>query len=218
MEIFFKLLLCYLLGSVSGSILLGKFKGIDIREMGSGNAGGTNTFRIIGPLSALIVTMFDILKGYIAVKYIPLFLLKNINQNEYNLAIILIAFVCILGHVYPLYFQFKGGKGVGTLLGTLPIILGWEYTAICLVIWIVTLLLSGFVGLSSIIAGISLPIQYFYTESEYLSLNISPASIYCISITLFIIFTHRGNIKRMWEGNENRFDKLRIFNLFSHKS
>ena len=218
MNIIICLVISYLIGSLSGSLILGKIKNIDVRKYGSGNAGGTNTFRIIGPLSAVIVTMIDILKGYIAVKYIPLFLLKNINPNEYNLTVILIAFVCILGHVYPLYFQFKGGKGVGTLLGTLPVILGWEYTAICLMIWIVTLLLSGFVGLASIIAGISLPIQYLYTESEYLSLNISPASIYCISIALFIIFTHRGNIKRMWEGNENRFDKLRIFNLFSHKS
>ena len=217
MKIIVCLIISYLIGSISGSLILGKIRNIDIREHGSGNAGGTNAFRIIGPLFALIITIIDILKGYLAVKYIPHFLLTNVNQNQYDLVIILIAITCILGHVYPLYFQFKGGKGVGTLLGTLPIIFNWKYAAICLIIWIITLLLTGYVGLGSILAGIGLPLQYFFIEYQNLA-TLSPNAIYCIGISIFLIFTHRENIMRMWLGTENRFHKIMIINFFSHKS
>ena len=97
------------------------------------------------------------------------------------------------------------------------IIFNWKYAAICLIIWIITLLLTGYVGLGSILAGIGLPLQYFFIEYQNLT-TLSPNAIYCIGISIFLIFTHRENIIRMWLGTENRFHKIMIINFFSHKS
>ena len=111
-------ILSYLIGSISGSMVLGKLKGVDIRKMGSGNAGGTNAFRTVGPLFALGVIFIDILKGYISVIYISQlnFIYEPIiNLNE--IVNITCGISAVLGHVYPIYYNFKGGKGAGTLIG-----------------------------------------------------------------------------------------------------
>ncbi len=192
-------------GSISGGIIVGKFRNIDIREKGSNNAGATNALRTMGIAFALIVLFIDVYKGYFAANYIPYLLNENTNQAK-----ILASLGAILGHVYPLYFKFKGGKGVGTALGTLfafpelsiNIIIGF-------VCWLATLIFTGFVGLSSIIAGISVSVAYLLNNNV-----LDDLALYSILMSIFFIFTHRENIYRMAKGKENQFKKVMIINLF----
>ena len=209
MELLIKLILSYLLGSVSGSMLMGKLKGVDIRDMGSGNAGGTNAFRTQGALFALVVIIIDILKGFIPTKFIPLINLpffSGIGIDE-NLLIILCGIAAILGHVYPIYHRFRGGKGGGAAMGMILAIY-WPVILIALLLWILILILTGFVGLGTIISRISvICTAYFFMDS----INNPYFFPFSILLGLFIIYTHRSNIQRMLYGNENRFDKAMIF-------
>ena len=210
MNIFIIILLIYLVGSISGSIVLGKLKGVDIRTMGSGNAGGTNAFRSIGPLFALGVVIIDILKGYISIVFISelsFFINNPVIMHEYKQIVCGIA--AVLGHVYPLYYKFKGGKGAGTLIGIVGALFP-EAVLSSLLSWIITLIFTGYVGLSTMLAGIVLAITVFFIP------NVPIIYFYfSLLMALFIIFTHRSNIIRMIEGNENRFTKIMIFkNLF----
>ena len=210
MEIMIKIILSYLLGSVSGSILIGKIKKVDIRKMGSGNAGGTNAFRTMGLAFAIGVLFIDVLKGYIAVEFIPhlnleFFITTTIINMKYLPIICSIGVV--LGHVYPIYYKFKGGKGAGTMIGILASLFPTALY-ICLLVWLTILILSGYVGLSTIIAGCIFPICtiIFYPNGLY-----SPFGVFSIIIAIFIIYTHRNNIYRMLAGTENRFEKIMFF-------
>ena len=210
MELLIKLILSYLLGSVSGSMLMGKLKGVDIREMGSGNAGGTNALRTQGALFALTSLFIDVIKGFIAVQFVPHLILNgSFFRGEINSDILSTACGCgvVLGHVYPIYYKFKGGKGAGTMIGVL-LALFPVGLAICLFFWGMSLVLTGYVGFSTIIAGIILPISTaFYFEGGLETIF----GTFSLIICLFIIFTHRSNIMRMLMGNENRFEKAMIF-------
>ena len=210
MELIIKLILCYLLGSVSGSMLMGKLKGIDIRKMGSGNAGATNAFRTMGSSFALRVLIIDILKGFIAVEFAPSLKLGGIlTTNIINIELlhVLCGISVVMGHIFPLYFGFKGGKGVGTIVGVL-IALFPTSLLICLPIWLVVLIFSGYVGLSTIIAGIAFPIctLIFYTKGIY-----SPFGFFSLMVPVLFIYTHRLNISRMIAGKENRFERIMVF-------
>jgi len=210
MEILLKLLVSYLLGSISGSLIMGKLKDVDIRKMGSGNAGGTNAYRTMGAKFALGVVLIDVLKGFVAVKYLPLFNFGGIF-TPYNLGIDMLGIVCgtgiVIGHVYPIYHGFKGGKGAGTMVGVL-LALFPQGLLMCVIVWGLALVLSGYVGLSTILAGITLPI----TASIYYGSGLTSVfGWFSILIAIFIIFTHRSNIKRMISGNENRFEKAMFF-------
>jgi len=210
MNIFINFLFSYLVGSISGSMVLGKLKGVDIRTMGSGNAGGTNAFRSIGPLFALGVVIIDILKGYISVIFISdlsFFINNPVITHEYKQVVCGIG--AVLGHVYPIYYKFKGGKGAGTLIG----IVGALFPGAMLnsfLSWIISLIFTGYVGFSTMLAGIVLTITVFFIP------NIPNIYFYfSLLMAIFIIFTHRSNIIRMIEGNENRFEKIMLFkNLF----
>ena len=158
MQTLVNIILSYLIGSISGSMVLGKIKGIDIREMGSGNAGGTNAFRSIGPLFALGVIIIDILKGIIAVYYVSNFEFVSLINLSNEFMHVLCGIAAILGHVYPIYYKFKGGKGAGTMIGIVGILYP-ECILYALLSWILILILSGYVGLSTMIAGIVLSIQ-----------------------------------------------------------
>tara|TARA_B100000315_G_C14457519_1_gene532131 strand:- start:404 stop:1054 length:651 start_codon:yes stop_codon:yes gene_type:complete len=210
MEFIVKLILCYLLGSISGSMLMGKLRGVDIREMGSGNAGSTNAFRTMGAVFAIGVFFIDILKGFIAVKFVPFLKLEGIlatNTINIELLHILCGMGAVVGHVYPLYHGFNGGKGAGTMVGVL-LALFPTYLIIGVPIWLVVLLLTGYVGLSTMIGGIALPIctLIFYPHGIY-----SPFGFFSMMVSVFIIYTHRSNIHRMIGGNENRFKKIMLF-------
>ena len=167
MELIVKLILSYLLGSVSGSIIMGKLKGTDIRKIGSGNAGGTNAFRTMGATFALGVLCIDVLKGFIAIKFVPFLKLGGIlttNSIDLELLHIVCGMGAVIGHVYPLYYGLKGGKGAGTMVGVLAALFPM-YLIIGVPIWMTVLVFSGYVGLSTIMAGIILPISTaFYFE------------------------------------------------------
>ena len=210
MELIIKLIVCYLLGSISGSMIAGKFKGVDIRKMGSGNAGGTNAFRTMGTQFASVVLFIDVIKGFIAVHFISILSLERYLPNS-NINSEILSIICgcgaVLGHVYPLFYNFKGGKGAGTMMGVL-LALFPKGLAICLLFWVISLIITGYVGFSTIIASIILPIS---TALYYKGGLITAFGIFTIVIVIFIIFTHRRNIIRMMDGNENRFEKAMIF-------
>jgi glycerol-3-phosphate acyltransferase PlsY len=208
LELAIKTLLGYLLGSVLGSLVLGGLRGIDIRSMGSGNAGATNALRTQGMLFGLSVFLIDIGKGVLAVLYLPRAELHGIAidpQISREWLTMACGFAVIVGHVYPVWFAFRGGKGVATMVGVvgaleprllLPVVVSW-----CLV-----LVFTGFVGLASMLAGAALVVAVYVLEP-----NNVPLLTFCASMELFVVFTHRANIARMYAGNENRVRKLWLF-------
>ena len=181
---------------------MGKIRGVDIRTMGSGNAGGTNAFRTQGAIFALSVVVVDIAKGYVATYYVS----GDFGQG--SMLGVLCGIVAVLGHVYPVYYNFKGGKGAGTLVGILIGLYPFGLL-ISFSVWLIILVLTGYVGLSTMLAGISFPFVIYY-ESFMGGLN-STIGSFSIIMALFLVFTHRSNIIRMLKGNENRFDKVMIF-------
>tara|TARA_Y100000590_G_scaffold393579_1_gene471981 strand:- start:80 stop:709 length:630 start_codon:yes stop_codon:yes gene_type:complete len=198
-EVIIKIILCYLLGSISGSLIIGKIKNVDIRKLGSGNAGATNAFRTQGLLFSLMVMIIDVAKGYFSV---------SIIANDLDIVqILLCGIAAVLGHVYPIYYNFKGGKGAGTLIGVLLALFPTYFFIILLMVWIIIIILSGYVGLSTMVAGVTFPILLYYTQS--ISLD-DPKFIFSIAIALFLIFTHRQNISRMIKGDENQFKKAML--------
>ena len=200
--------IAYLIGSLSGSMILGTIKGVDIRKQGSGNAGATNALRTIGPMFAIGVMLIDVLKGFL-----PVFLIGKCNPAlSIELFTTLIGASSVLGHVYPIYYNFKGGKGAGTLGGVI-IALFPECFIYVLAVWLISLILTGYVGLSTILAGISFVIVTYFKYSPELGAKIftTPFGIFSIFIAIFLVFTHRENIKRMINGNENQFKKIMFF-------
>ena len=200
----FFILSSYLLGSISGSLLLGKFNNIDIRKLGSGNAGGTNALRSVGPLFALGTIIIDILKGYLPIVIFSIYLPDYININ---MAQIIFGFFAVLGHVYPIFYNFQGGKGAGTLIGVVLAIFPYSFPFV-LICWLLILIFTGFVGLSTILAGLSLVVV---TYLKYPPTLFSEFGYFTIAVSLFLIYTHRENIIRMFKGEENQFKKVMIF-------
>ena len=210
MEIFFKLLFCYLIGSVSGSILLGKFKGIDIRKLGSGNAGGTNAFRTQGALFAAAVLVIDILKGFVSTKFISIVSIPVFSTPpavDQNLIIILCGVATIIGHVYPIYHRFKGGKGGGAAIGMVYAI-SWPSISLAILLWMVILIFTGYVGFGTMIGSVSVIYFAYYFKDIIDNPYFLPFTVF---LSIFIFFTHRSNIQRMISGTENRFEKAMIF-------
>lgn len=198
--------LAYLLGSISGSLLIGRLRQVDIRKMGSGNAGGTNAFRTQGPWFALAVVLIDIGKGIAAIVLLPKIPLLA-PHPDLPWVIASCGMGVVIGHIWPIYHGFRGGKGGATAVGAVgalspPIILP------LLVVWVSTLVLTGYVGLATILAAVIL-------WPSLLWLNPSPVpaaySVMSLVISVLIIHAHRDNIRRLLAGNENRFNKARIF-------
>ena len=201
-----KVLLAYLLGSVSGSLLLGRLKHVDIRNMGSGNAGGTNAFRTQGVVFALGVVLIDIGKGALAAGVLPGLPIGGVGQDLEMIALSC-GFAAVVGHCFPVWHGFRGGKGAATAVGVLVVVEPWLLLPL-LATWLVTLGLSGYVGLATVLAGFSLvPAAWWLGESSHLV-------IFTIALSLFLAFTHRGNIVDMARGTEYRFEKARIVNWF----
>ena len=203
-SLIFLIILTYLLGSISGSMVMGKFKNVDIRKMGSGNAGGTNAFRTQGILFALPVVLIDIGKGFIAAEYFHSLNFLNITAFI-DSSHLLFGSAAVIGHCYPIFHNFKGGKGAGTAMGVLISV--FPNTLLpALIVWILSLILTGFVGLSTILASLTVSIVSIYTFPL-----INDIQIMCFFISSFIIFMHRSNISRMIKGEENQFKKIMIF-------
>ncbi|HQW81319.1 MAG TPA: glycerol-3-phosphate 1-O-acyltransferase PlsY [Pseudomonadota bacterium] len=200
---FGKLLAAYLIGSVSGSLLLGRLRGVDIRTLGSGNAGGTNALRTQGLKFALGVVLIDVGKGALAT-WIGL-------QSEPDTTIALrlalgCGFAAMLGHVWPLFHGFRGGKGVATVIGLLLVL--WPLLVLpMLAAFALALTTTGYVGLGSILAGFTMLPAAWWLSERALAIEWWIAGGV---VALFLLFTHRVNVQRLFAGNENRFDKARL--------
>ena len=199
----FLLLLAYLSGSVSGSLTLGRLRGVDIRTQGSGNAGGTNAFRTQGAKFALGVVLIDIGKGalaaWLALRFAPVDVLLHVRTVAW-LAVLAAA----LGHVWPLWHGFRGGKGVGTLLGGVAVL--WPVALLPLfLVWVCVLVASGYVGLASIIAtACLLPL------AVWLRADVATQAFAAVA-ALLVLFTHRANVQRLRAGTESRFERVRFW-------
>ena len=204
LTVFAVILLSYLVGSIPTSIIVGKlYKGIDIREHGSGNAGGTNVFRVLGWKPGIFVIFFDIFKGFLATYWIAQITLGPV-PFEHGMVQIIAGCSAIVGHIWTLFAGFRGGKGVGAAAGML-LALYPNALAFCLLVFGITLLCSRIVSLSSILAALTLPIvltifRYYMDKPVIISLY-----IFSFFASGLIIFTHRSNIKRLINGTENRF-------------
>lgn len=197
----------YLLGSVSGALLLGRLRDIDIRNLGSGNAGGTNALRTVGWQFALGVVLIDVGKGAAAAGFLPLAApLVAAEPLGFTALAAAGGFMAVVGHVWPVFFRFRGGKGAGTAVGVIAVVAPWCLAPLLLV-WLVTLIGTGYVGLATILAGLSLVPSMWMLGPEPL-----PAALAALAIGLsvLLIFTHRANLARMRAGDENRFEKARL--------
>jgi len=208
LELALKLLIAYLLGTLLGSLILGRLKGVDIRSMGSGNAGATNALRTQGRAFGLSVLILDIGKGVLAVSWVPVLTLPGVGldpQVSRQWLALACGFAVIVGHVYPVWFGFRGGKGVATVVGVIgaldPRLLVPLFSC-----WFIVALLTGYVGLASMLAGVGLSIAVYRFDPGN-----TPLLVFCILITAFVIYTHRGNLARMAAGTEGRARRLWLF-------
>ena len=210
LELGIKFLVSYLIGSIMGSMVMGKIRGgVDIRTMGSGNAGGTNALRTQGWLFALGVVVIDVAKGIVAAGVVPALELPIVGNDPMisrTWLVLCCAAASVVGHVWPMWHNFRGGKGAATMVGTL-VVLGPGLIIPVVLMWAWVLVLSGYVGLATMIAGISAPIYLALTR---LPLE-QPLFIYCALLAIYIVFTHRSNIRRMIEGTEAKNPQLMLF-------
>lgn len=210
-NLFLLLFLSYLTGSIPTSIILAKLvKGIDIREHGSGNAGGTNVFRVLGWKPAIVVVIIDVFKGWLPTAIYSIHLFQNQPIGDTGVTQILCGFAAVLGHTYTIFAGFRGGKGIGTLAGML-IALYPVALPLCLIVFVITLILTGYVSLGSILATVSLPIFLLILPIVGIEQNSLSLLIFALLVPWFAIYTHRSNIVRIREGTENRFEKAMIF-------
>lgn len=210
LELGVKFLISYFIGSLMGAMIMGKLRGgVDIRTAGSGNAGATNALRTQGIFFALGVVIIDIGKGVVGAGIVPELNVPFVAEDP-NLSRTWLTLCCsaaaVLGHVWPIYHGFKGGKGAGTFIGTL-VILGPQLILVVLLVWVPVLVISGFVGLATMSAATALPIYLAYLGG----LENQPMMIYAAVMAMCIIFWHRSNIQRMRTGTEHRNDRLMVF-------
>ena len=210
LELGVKTLIAYLLGALIGSLIVGQLRGgVDIRKLGSGNAGGTNALRTQGYGFAFWVMVIDIGKGWLAAAVLPVVAIPFVDIDpavDRDWLAVACASAVVVGHVYPVWYGFRGGKGAATLLGVLA---GLYPVALIpvLLVWLLTVMITGFVGLATMLAVASFPVHLLVT--------ITPPPIALLAfgcaMLLFVCYTHRSNIERMLHGSENRVRRLWLF-------
>lgn len=194
------LLLAYLIGSVPTSVWIGKsFYGIDVREHGSKNAGATNTMRIFGWKAGITVLFIDILKGWLAVNLIHLTNYYIPETGDFVEFQLLLGIAAILGHIFPIYVGFRGGKGVATLFG-LVLAINPEPTLLCIGVFIITLIVTKYVSLSSMIAGFAFPVMVIFVFKT----TTPSLVIFSMIIAVLLLFTHQKNIERLLRKEEKK--------------
>ena len=209
LELGFKVFLSYLCGSLNGALLVGQlYGGVDIRKVGSGNAGGTNALRTQGKLFAFLVLTIDIAKGVIPVLVLPgmswpFGIDSEISRNW-------VTFACggaaIFGHCYPVWFQFAGGKGAATTLGVLAAIAAPLILPTAL-IWISVLLIFGYVGLATVLAAASVPVFVILQGSDAEQFDLL---IFVTMVAAFVAYTHRSNLRRLLRGESKPDIRFRL--------
>ena len=193
-------LLAYFIGSIPSAIWVSKwFFGVDVRDYGSNNAGATNTFRVIGRVAGFTVLFFDILKGWVSVKILTSLILYEPQSSEFINMQLVVGITAVIGHVFPIYEKFQGGKGVATFMG---IILAINFSAAigCVVIFLLIFIFTSYVSLGAIVAAIFFPIiTIFIIRIESISVI-----YFSIFISILVILTHKPNIYRLLNKDENK--------------
>lgn len=207
------LIIAYLIGSVNFSVLISKrVAGFDVREKGSGNAGSTNVLRSVGKGAAVITLICDILKGVVAISIA--IIIGNIIQNSNKELLVQIAGIAVvIGHTFPIFFGFKGGKGVATSLGII-LMSNWQIGLICLVFALVLMALTRMVSLGSCGAAVLFPVLTLFISENYMVLTEEKSGntyfIYSVILAIIVLFNHRSNIQRMLKGTESKIgEKLK---------
>ncbi|MEM9383769.1 MAG: glycerol-3-phosphate 1-O-acyltransferase PlsY [Pseudomonadota bacterium] len=204
----FRLLLAYMLGSLMGALIVGRLSGGgDIREEGSGNAGGTNALRTRGIAFAVGVIAIDIGKGSLAATLVASMPLVTATNPSTPITAMLCAAAAVVGHVFPLWFGFRGGKGAATLVGAY---LGLAAVVVVPVfsVWLLCLVLTGFVGLSTLVAAASAALAVWVLQP-----GLAPTALiwFALAMALLLVYTHRSNLTRMLQGVEDRKHSLMLF-------
>ena len=205
-ELALKSLLSYLLGSLMGALIAGRVRGVDIREMGSGNAGGTNALRTQGFGFALAVVVVDVGKALVAVALLPGLDIPGVGLDpavDRTWLAVACATAVVAGHVWPIYHGFQGGKGAATLVGAVAVLQPLALAPVIL-LWLVVVMLTGFVGLATMLACAALPVAFAAIGGA----GAAPLVAFGIAMAAFIAWTHRANVARMRAGNENRARQL----------
>ena len=196
-------IIAYLIGSINFSVIISKkVAGFDVREKGSGNAGTTNMLRSVGKGAAGITLLCDVLKGVVAI--LIAIALGNIFQCDDKALLVQVAGVAVvLGHTFPIFFQFKGGKGVATSLGIL-LMSNWQIGLICLIFALLLMILTRMVSLGSCAAAVLYPVLTLFINEHYIVSEGSGYLIYSIILAIIVLFNHRENLNRIMNGTENR--------------
>jgi acyl phosphate:glycerol-3-phosphate acyltransferase len=207
-ELIVKGALAYLLGSLVGSLLIGKFRGIDIRTMGSGNAGATNMLRTQGKPIALAVLVIDFGKGWLATSVLAAWSPPGIGADPalHAWCISVCGLAVMIGHIYPLWYGFRGGKGVATFLGA---VLGVSpmLALVAVAVWVVVVVICGYVSLGSMVAAAAVAVVIATGSAA----ERAPLLLFGVLAALLIVYTHRANIARLRAGSESRARRLWLF-------
>ena len=196
-------IIAYLIGSINFSVIISKkMAGFDVREKGSGNAGTTNMLRSVGKKGAAITLICDILKGVVAI-LIAMFIGWAFKVENQSLLVQIAGIAVVIGHTFPIFFEFKGGKGVATSLGIL-IMTNWQIGLICLVFGIVLIALTIMVSLGSCTAALLFPVLTLFISENYIVSQGSGYFVYSVILAIIVLFNHRSNIKRILSGTENK--------------
>ncbi len=197
-------IIAYAIGSINFSVLISrKMAGFDVREKGSGNAGTTNMLRAIGIKAAIITLICDILKGVLAI--LVAFVIGKFTQTaDKALLIQLAGILVVVGHTFPIFFEFRGGKGIATALGVL-IITNWRIGLICLVFAVILIAITRMVSVGSMSAAILFPVLTLFIGDNFIVAQGGfKYFVYSLILAGFVIFNHRENIKRIMNGTENK--------------
>ncbi|MEZ5459540.1 MAG: glycerol-3-phosphate 1-O-acyltransferase PlsY [Steroidobacteraceae bacterium] len=206
MDFAIKVLAAYLLGSIVGSLLLGRLRGVDIRQQGSGNAGGTNALRTQGIWFALPVILIDIGKGWLAAAWLPALALPGLSAEGGEWALwlpVACAAAAVVGHVYPVFHGFRGGKGAATVVGAVAGLVPAALPLMVLV-WLAVILVLGYVSLATMTAAALLPLVQLVVGA----VPRGPLLLFSLAVAAFVIYTHRSNIARLRAGTEPRARRL----------
>lgn len=196
-------IIAYALGSISFSVIISKKQaGFDVREKGSGNAGTTNILRTVGKKAAILTLICDVLKGVAAIAVATVIGLI-FKVEDKSLLVQIAGIFVVLGHTFPIFFGFKGGKGIATSLGVL-LLVNWQIGLICLVFALILMIITKMVSLGSCAVAILYPILTFFIHNNYIVSEGSNYFIYSLILAAIVLFNHRSNIKRISNGTENK--------------
>jgi glycerol-3-phosphate acyltransferase PlsY len=196
------MVIAYLCGSVPTSVWWGKgFFGIDVREHGSHNAGATNTFRVLGPKAGIPVLLIDVLKGFLPVRLLPVWSGLEPYSDAWTLLRVVLVLAAVVGHLYPVFAGFRGGKGIATSLGGVLAVHPGS-ALICIVVFFIVFLVWRYVSLGSLCAAVVFPVAVILLYREQSEVM----RVFSLVLCVMVFYTHRHNIVRLWKKKENRMD------------